>query len=79
MYLFYKHIKNKSIHIILISFAVYIFVNIFENYIHYNIGHNRTTNNYIKLSNPNKMEWTKIIITMFVFALLQGILTNALE
>jgi len=78
MYLFYKHIKNKSIHIVFISFAVYIFVNIFENYIHYNIGRNHDSPS-IKLSSPNKVDWIKIIGIMIIFALLQGVMTYMLE
>jgi hypothetical protein len=78
MYLFYKHIKNKSIHIVFISFAVYIFVNTFENYIHYNIGRNHD-NTSIKLYSPNKVDWFKIIGIMFIFALIQGVMTYMLE
>lgn len=66
-------LSSKSIHIIVISMVVYIFVNLFENLIHYNIGKfsNRTT----EISLPTKMDWIKIIIVMFLFAVLQGILT----
>lgn len=78
MYLFYKHIKNKKIHIFIISFLVYIFVNIFENYIHYNIGRNHDTEG-IKLSSPSKIDWIKIIAIMVIFACIQGIMTYMLE
>lgn len=78
MYLFYKHIKNKTIHIFVISFLVYIFVNIFENYIHYNIGRNHNEE-YIKLSSPSKMDWIKIVVIMIIFASIQGIMTYVLE
>lgn len=79
MYLFYKHIKKKSLHIIFISFAVYIFVNTFENYIHYNIGRHHDNAYKIQLSSPSKKDWIKIIFIMIVFALVQGVMTYALE
>lgn len=78
MYLFYKHIKNKSIHIFFISFIVYIFVNIIENYIHYNIGRNHDSSAII-LSSPSTVDWIKIIGIMVIFALIQGIMTYMLE
>ena len=78
MYLFYKHIKKKSIHIFMISFFIYIFVNIFENYIHYNIGRNHDIEN-IKLSSPSTIDWFRIIVIMIVFAFIQGIMTYMLE
>ena len=78
MYLFYKHIKNKKIHIFIISFLVYIFVNIFENYIHYNIGRQHDTEG-VKLYSPNKIDWFKIVAIMIIFACIQGIMTYTLE
>jgi hypothetical protein len=71
MYLFYKHIKDKKIHIFIISFSIFIVLNIIENYVHYNIGRH-TDSKDIVLSMPSKSDWTKIIIVMFVFAFLQG-------
>jgi hypothetical protein len=77
MYLFYKHIKNKKIHIFIISFLVFIFLNVAENFIHYNIG--RHTGEVTVLSLPTKSDWLKIIIVMVVFAFLQGWFTYLLE
>jgi hypothetical protein len=78
MYLFYKHIKNKKLHIFIISFLIFIFLNITENFIHYNIGrHNE--NDIVKLILPSKRDWIKIIIVMVVFAFLQGWFTYLLE
>jgi hypothetical protein len=65
---------NKNIHIVIISFIVFILLNIIENYIHYNIGRNRHIDG-IKLSNPSIKDWIKIIITMIIFGILQGLLT----
>lgn len=67
-------ISGASFHIIAISFFVYIFVNLFENMIHYNIG--RFSNKETKFELPNKTDFIKIVIVMCVFALLQGLLTN---
>ena len=65
---------NKNIHIVIISFIIFIILNIIENYIHYNIGRNRHVEG-IKLSNPSFKDWFKIIITMIIFGFLQGSLT----
>jgi hypothetical protein len=66
-------ISGASIHLIIISFFVYLFVNLFENLIHYNIG--RFSDRETKLEIPTQKDWIKIIIVMCVFALLQGVLT----
>jgi len=66
--------KKGAFHIFLISFIVFAILNIIENVIHYNIG--KTSNgNRLEITNPSKKDWKKIIITMFIFALLQGALT----
>lgn len=78
MFVFYKMFKNKKLHIFIISFFVFIVLNIIENYVHYNIGRNRGVK-YIKLSNPTKIDWMKIIIIMLIFAILQGIFTYLLD
>ena len=67
-------ISGASFHIIAISFFVYIFVNFFENMIHYNIG--RFSNKETQLELPSKNDFIKIVIVMCLFALLQGILTS---
>jgi hypothetical protein len=66
--------SGASFHIIAISFFVYIFVNFFENLIHYNIG--RFSNKETKLELPSKKDFIKIVIVMCIFALLQGLLTS---
>lgn len=78
MYLFYKHIKNKKQHIFIISFLIFIFLNVAENFIHYNIGRH-PENERISLSLPSERDWIKIIIVMVVFAFLQGWFTYLLE
>jgi hypothetical protein len=67
-------ISGASFHIIAISFFVYIFVNLFENMIHYNIG--RFSNKETKFEIPTREDFIKIVLVMCVFALLQGLLTN---
>ena len=67
-------ISGASIHIIAISFFVYIFVNFFENLIHYNIG--RFSDKETKLELPSKKDFVKIVVVMCVFALIQGLLTS---
>jgi len=66
-------ISGASFHVIAISFFVYLFVNLFENLIHYNIG--RSSNKETKLELPTKKDFIKIAVVMCVFALLQGLLT----
>ena len=66
-------ISGASVHIIAISFFVYIFVNLFENMIHYNIG--RFSNRDTQFELPSKPDFVKIAVVMVVFALLQGVLT----
>jgi len=66
------HQKN-TFHLFIISFIVFAVLNIIENVIHYNIG--KTSNKDFEFSNPTRIDWKKIIITMIIFALLQGFLT----
>ena len=66
-------LSGASVHIIMISFVVYLFVNLFENLIHYNIG--KFSNKETKLDLPSRQDFIKILVVMCVFALLQGVLT----
>ena len=66
-------LSGTSFHILVISFFVYIFVNLFENMIHYNIG--KYSNKETKLELPSKQDFIKIVFVMTVFAVLQGVLT----
>ena len=65
--------KKGAFHIFLISFIVFAILNIIENVIHYNIG--KMSNKKLIITNPSNEHWKKILITMFIFALLQGALT----
>ena len=65
--------SGASGHIIIISFLVYIFVNLFENLLHYNIG--KFSNTETKIVLPSKKDFIKIALVMCIFALLQGLLT----
>ena len=81
-YLFRKlrhYYHSRTFHLFIISFLIYVIINMIENYIHYNIGKHNESNYNIKFSNPSALDWTKIVFVMFVFALLQGILTILVE
>ena len=62
-------------HIIIISFVVFIILNIIENILHYNIGRNYNEKK-LKLLLPSKNDFYDIICIMFIFALLQGLFTE---
>jgi len=66
-------LSGASVHIIVISFVVYLFVNLFENLIHYNIG--KYSNRETRFELPSQEDFIKIAIVMCVFALIQGVLT----
>jgi hypothetical protein len=78
MYLFYKFFKKRRLHVFYISFVIFIFLNVVENYIHYNIGHHPEAKAII-LTSPSLVEWTKIILVMLLFAFLQGFFTYLME
>lgn len=69
--------KSSSFRLLIISFCVYLFVNMFENLIHYNIG--KHSNAELKFEIPTEGDWTKIIAVMFTFALIQGTLTCLID
>jgi hypothetical protein len=68
------NISSTNLDIIVVSFFVYLFVNFFENIIHYNIG--RFSNKETKIKIPSKKDFIKIVVVMCVFALIQGLLTS---
>jgi len=79
MYLFIKRFyKTKKFHIFVVSFLVFVVLNVVENYVHYNIGRHRETES-IQLSAPSKKDWIRILAVMTVFAFLQGGFTYLLD
>jgi hypothetical protein len=60
-------------HIFIISFCVFIFINLIENLIHYNIGRHSDSN--IILDSPTKKDWIRIILVMIIFGILQVFFT----
>jgi hypothetical protein len=79
MYLFVKRFyKTKQFHIFIVSFLVFVVLNVIENYVHYNIGRNRETES-IQFSAPSKKDWIRILLVMTVFAFLQGGFTYLLD
>ena len=72
----YHLLHGSSSRIMIVSFFVYLFVNLFENMFHYNIG--KFSNREIDFTKdliPTNRDWTKIVIVMVIFAGIQGLLT----
>ena len=69
----YHLFKDSSTRIVIVSFFVYLFVNLFENLIHYNIG--KFSNEETHFDIPSNKDWVKIVGVMILFALIQGLLT----
>jgi len=63
--------------LLIISFCVYIFVNLSENLIHYNIGKHSNANLTIEM--PTEGDWFKIVAVTLSFALIQGTLTCLID
>jgi hypothetical protein len=72
------NIEKTKMHLFIVSFMVFIVLNMIENYIHYNIGRNRDSQ-YIELSTPSTDDWLKIVIIMICFATLQAYFTYMLD
>lgn len=75
MYILFS--KAANVRLLVISFIVYLFVNMFENLIHYNIG--KYSNSDIQFDIPTNKDWVKIIVVMVTFALIQGVLTCMID
>jgi hypothetical protein len=60
--------------IFIISFVVFIFLNIIENLLHFSNGRNEN-DKIFQFTIPNRRDMIKIVIIMIVFALLQGGIT----
>lgn len=79
-----KYFKPGTLHIFAFSFIVFIVLNIIENVIHYNIGKyhdhgGRGSSGGIAgfhFTNPTETDWVRIIVIMFIFAVLQGVFTS---
>jgi hypothetical protein len=69
--------KSSSFRLLIVSFCVYLFVNLLENLIHYNIG--KYSNSELKFEMPTEGDWFKIIVVMLTFALIQGVLTCIID
>ena len=77
-----KYFKKGTLDIFVFSFMIFIVLNVIENVIHYNIGkyHDQTTSDRgvasIHFTNPSNTDWVRIIMIMFIFAILQGVFTS---
>ena len=65
---------KKNITLIIISMLIFSVLNIVENIVHYNIG--RSFKQKFTLNMQSNKDFQHIIIVMFIFAFLQGILTD---
>lgn len=85
--IFKKYFKPGTLHIFAFSFIVFIVLNLIENVIHYNIGkyHNNGEAGSkadgksvagFHFTNPSETDWVRIVIIMFIFAVLQGFFTT---
>lgn len=85
--IFKKYFKSGTLHIFVFSFLVFIVLNVIENVIHYNIGKyhdasissgnsNGKTVAGFHFTNPSGTDWVRIVIIMFIFAVLQGFFTS---
>jgi len=83
--IFKKYFKSGTLHIFVFSFLVFIVLNIIENVIHYNIGkfHDGNGNRNgagavagFHFTNPSDTDWVRIVVIMFIFAVLQGVFTS---
>jgi hypothetical protein len=84
--IFKKYFKSGTLHIFVFSFLVFIVLNIIENVIHYNIGkfHDVNGNSVngtgtvagFHFTNPSHTDWVRIVVIMFIFAVLQGVFTS---
>lgn len=77
-----KYFKPGTLHIFAFSFIIFIVLNVIENVIHYNIGkyHDRGGGGGgiagFHFTNPTETDWVRIIVIMFIFAVLQGVFTS---
>ena len=76
-----KYFKAGTFHIFAFSFMIFIVLNVIENVIHYNIGkyHDSTNGGGVAglhFTNPSNTDWVRIIVIMFIFAVLQGVFTS---
>ena len=73
-----KNIHKKGMHLVIVSFLVFIVLNIIENYIHYNNGRNHD-HQFAEFSIPSTSDCTKMIIIMLCFGILQASFTYMLD
>ena len=88
--LFKLYHQKNTFHLFIISFIVFAVLNVIENVIHYNIGkyHEANTPSVngngsgngsvagFHFTNPSNNDWVRIVVIMFIFAVLQGFFTS---
>ncbi len=66
--------------VFVVSFLVFIILNLIENIIHYSIGRMKDRASYaIYVQKPSVHDFVKIVVIMLVFAFLQGFFTWLFE
>lgn len=68
----YKHVVPK--HIFIISFLVFIALNIIENVYHYSIGR-LSDKQGVQWVMPTRLDWMHIVVVMVIFGILQAFFT----
>lgn len=58
-------------HLFLVSFVVFLILNLVENILHYSIGRDREKPQ-LRFEWPDKRDFIRILIVMFIFGLLQA-------
>lgn len=65
----YKRVVPQ--HLFLVSFLVFIVLNVVENVYHYSIGRLSDKKN-VEWVMPSKLDWVRIVIVMVIFGILQA-------
>lgn len=71
--------SNGDWKIFIASFIAFILLNTIENILHYNIGRTTDKDTVFVFQNPTRKDWMRIVVVMIIFAILQALLTIAIE
>ena len=66
---------SKGINLVIVSMLVFGVLNLIENLIHYNIGRSHKNDGFVFYI-PDTNDFIKIFLTMIIFGLAQGLLTE---
>jgi hypothetical protein len=68
------HYKYLPKHVFIVSFVVFLVLNLVENIYHYSIGR-RSDVEGVKWVMPTRLDWLHIVVVMILFGLLQALFT----